>query len=137
MKQVLHRTVSAIALAICILSYFVPAKGIASEKNKSHRNVFTQAEVLKNIDTVVVAPDFKIIKQVAITSHRFHFIIQKTGSADLASANITADFAIANGFVAAFDAQRVAKLVIEKIKAGTAATITKAELTANRIPQQN
>lgn len=137
MKNVLPGTVSAIALTFCVVSFLTPSRGFASGKTMHNTSVFSYADVLKNTDTVTVDANFKIIGQVSETSHRFHFTIQKTGAADLASANITADFTIGNGFVSAYDALKVAQLVVDKMKAGNAASITKAELEANNIPQTN
>lgn len=137
MKNVLPGTVGAIALTFCIVSFLTPSKGFASGKTAYHTSASAGADVLKNTDTVTVDANFRIIGQVAETSHRFHFIIQKAGAADLASANITADFTISNGFVSAYDALKVAQLVVDKMKAGGAASITKAELATNGIPQIN
>lgn len=131
MKQVLPGTVGAIALTFCIVSYFAPVKTYASVNQPAHALLYDGD--LKSIDTVTIDADFKVIRLSSPSTYRFHFTIQRAGSADLPSANTSSDFAVAGGFISAFDALRVAKLVIGKIRSGEAASINKADMQANKI----
>lgn len=140
MKSILRPVVNTIG--ICLFCSLISletsaAPHSATSGSDKHPVVAPDSMILKTVDTILVAPDFKILLQADDTQLRFHFTITKKGSADILSAGLVADFSVNKGFVAAYDATRVALLVVDKIKSGTANPgITKAELTSNNIPQQ-
>lgn len=137
MKTVLRGTVSTIVLAICISS-FPSQKTMATTVpvSKNSKVAIVDTPVKTPVDTVTVAPDYKIVIQSESVTLRFHFTISKGSSPAKSSSAFTADFDISKGFVAFNDAKRVALLLVDKAKTGNGLpSITKAELAANNIPQ--
>jgi hypothetical protein len=136
MKTVLRGTVSTIVLAICI-SGLVSQKAMATvlPASKNSNVSYLDTAVITPIDSVTV-DDYKIIVQAETPALRFHFTISKGGSPAKSSASFTADFDISKGFIAVYDAKRVALLLVDKAKAGNGLpSITKAELAAKNITQ--
>jgi predicted neuraminidase len=88
---------------------------------------------LKQIDSVIVDADYKIVLLADTKTLRFHFNIIKSDNTQFKSQTLTADFAISNGFIAMFDVKAAALLVIAKLKAGA----TQSALTANELKQNN
>jgi hypothetical protein len=137
MKTVLRGTVGTIVLAICVSS-LISQKAMATPLplGKNSNVAYLDTAVKTPIDSVTVDPDYKIIVQSETVSLRFHFTISKGGSPAKSSAAFAADFDISKGFIAIYDAKRVALLLVNKAKAGNGVpSITKAELAANNIIQ--
>jgi hypothetical protein len=135
-----NRFKKALRLGSCIFLLIAGLQMKAAAKNYPSfpiRSLATDSVSLKTIDSLVVDPGYTIFRLADTTTLRFHFTVKTPGGSIFNSGNLPSDFIISAGFIAFFDADRIAMLLIDKLKAGeTQPRITTDDLSKNGIPQQ-